>query len=52
MIYRNLGKCGVKVSALSFGSWLTFGKMMDDATAEACMIMAYDHCEYHVCKRS
>jgi voltage-dependent potassium channel beta subunit len=43
MIYRNLGKWGVKVSALSFGSWLTFGKMMDDATAEACMIMAYDH---------
>ncbi len=43
MIYRNLGKWGVKVSALSFGSWLTFGKMMDDATAEACMKMAYDN---------
>lgn len=42
MIYRNLGKWGVKVGALSFGSWLTFGKMMDDHTAAECMKMAYD----------
>jgi hypothetical protein len=25
MQYRNLGSSGLKVSALSFGSWLTFG---------------------------
>lgn len=43
MIYRNLGKAGVKVSALSFGSWLTFGKLIDDATAEQLMHVAYDN---------
>jgi voltage-dependent potassium channel beta subunit len=43
MIYRNLGKWGVQVSALSFGSWLTFGKMMDDYTAAQCMKIAYDN---------
>ena len=43
MNYRNLGKSGLKVSELSFGSWLTFGKMMDDGTAEQCMQFAYDN---------
>ncbi len=43
MFYRNLGKSGVKVSALSLGSWLTFGKLIDDATAEKLMHTAYDH---------
>ncbi|MBP3193325.1 potassium channel beta subunit family protein [Natronogracilivirga saccharolytica] len=43
MIYRRLGKAGVQVSALSFGSWLTFGKLIDDATAEKLMHIAYDN---------
>lgn len=43
MIYRNLGKAGVKVSALSLGSWLTFGKLIDDKTAEKLMHTAYDN---------
>ncbi len=43
MIYRKLGKSGVKVSALSLGSWLTFGKLIDDATAEKLMHIAYDN---------
>lgn len=43
MQYRQLGKWGVKVSALSFGSWLTFGKRMSDDEAQKCMHFAYDN---------
>ncbi|MDI6401255.1 aldo/keto reductase [Balneolaceae bacterium ANBcel3] len=43
MIYRRLGKAGVQVSALSLGSWLTFGKLIDDATAERLMHVSYDN---------
>lgn len=43
MQYRKLGKAGLQVSALSFGSWLTFAKQVQDGTAEACMKIAYDH---------
>jgi voltage-dependent potassium channel beta subunit len=42
MKYNRLGKSGLQVSALSFGSWLTFGKQIDDATAERLMHIAYD----------
>jgi voltage-dependent potassium channel beta subunit len=42
MQYRNLGKSGLQVSELSFGSWLTFGNQIDDKTAEKLMHMAYD----------
>jgi len=42
MIYNNLGKSGLKVSAVSLGSWLTFGKQISDSTAEKLMITAYD----------
>ncbi|GAB4140521.1 MAG: aldo/keto reductase [Bacteroidia bacterium] len=42
MIYRRLGKSGLQVSALSFGSWVTFGAQVNDTTAEECMKMAYD----------
>ena len=34
MEYRRLGKSGLQVSALSLGSWLTFGKQIGDDTAE------------------
>ncbi len=43
MEYRRLGKSGLKVSALSLGSWLTFGKQISDATAEDLMKLAYDN---------
>lgn len=42
MEYRRLGKSGLKVSELSFGSWLTFGKQIDNSTAEELMEYAYD----------
>ncbi|MCL4139916.1 UNVERIFIED_CONTAM: hypothetical protein GTU68_024199 [Idotea baltica] len=42
MEYRYLGKSGLQVSALSFGSWLTFGKQIGDDVAENLMAKAYD----------
>jgi len=42
MEYRRLGNAGVQVSALSLGSWLTFGKQISDQTAEELMITAYE----------
>lgn len=43
MQYRYLGKSGLQVSALSLGSWLTFGKQIEDDMAERLMHIAYDH---------
>ena len=42
MIYRRLGRAGVKVSVLSFGSWVSFGDQLDDDRALACMEAAYE----------
>lgn len=42
MEYRHLGKSGLKVSAFSLGSWLTFGKQISDKTADELMSIAYD----------
>lgn len=42
MEYRRLGKSGLKVSELSFGSWITFGNQIKDNTSEKLMKMAYD----------
>ena len=42
MEYRNLGKTGLKISALSFGSWVTFVNQLTEKTALSCMDMAYD----------
>ncbi|MCP4425470.1 MAG: voltage-dependent potassium channel subunit beta [Chloroflexi bacterium] len=42
MEYRRLGKSGLKVSALSFGSWVTFGTQMDVDKALESMAVAYD----------
>lgn len=42
MEYRRLGKSGLKVSALSFGAWVTFAQQMTEEVAEACMVAAYD----------
>jgi len=42
MEYRNLGSSGLKVSALSYGSWVTFGPQMNTKVAAECMRRAYD----------
>ena len=42
MTYRRLGRAGVKVSVLSFGSWVSFGNQLDTQRALECMQAAYD----------
>jgi aryl-alcohol dehydrogenase-like predicted oxidoreductase len=42
MKYRRLGRAGVRVSAISLGSWLTYGGAVEDRTAIACIHQAYD----------
>jgi voltage-dependent potassium channel beta subunit len=42
MEYRRLGKAGVQVSALSLGSWVTFGQQITDEVASELMKTAYD----------
>jgi voltage-dependent potassium channel beta subunit len=42
MEYRRLGKSGLQVSALSLGSWLTFGQQISDKIADELMGIAYD----------
>ncbi|MBB2149097.1 potassium channel beta subunit family protein [Pedobacter gandavensis] len=42
MEYRRLGKSGLQLSALSLGSWLTFGHQISDQTADELMGIAYD----------
>jgi voltage-dependent potassium channel beta subunit len=42
MEYRYLGSSGLQVSALSFGSWVTFGDQMDETLAHESMKAAYD----------
>ena len=42
MEYRRLGRSGIKVSALSFGSWLTFGDRLGEQEAKALMRQASD----------
>ncbi|MBL8603591.1 MAG: aldo/keto reductase [Myxococcales bacterium] len=37
MEYRRLGRSGLKVSALSFGAWVTYGNQMDEDLATGCM---------------
>jgi len=42
MEYRRMGKSGLQLSVLSFGSWITFGKQIDNSMADRLMSMAYD----------
>lgn len=42
MEYRRLGRSGLKVGALSFGSWVTFSFQLDAAKADTIMGKAYD----------
>jgi len=41
MEYRFLGDSGLKVSALSFGAWVTFGSQMNEDKAAECMHAAW-----------
>lgn len=43
MEYRRLGKSGLQLSILSFGSWVTFHKQIDDGLADELMGIAYDN---------
>lgn len=42
MEYRRLGKSGLPISELSFGSWITFGNQIGDDMSETLMDIAYD----------
>ena len=42
MEYRKLGNSGLKVSELSFGSWVTFVNQLNEKSAMDCMSYAYD----------
>lgn len=42
MKYRHLGKTGIQVSELSFGSWVTFHNQADVKSAVDMMAAAYD----------
>ncbi len=42
MEYRRLGSAGIKVSALSLGSWVTYSTQVDIAAAAGMMAAAYD----------
>ncbi len=43
MEYRRLGKSGLQVSTLSFGSWITFGKQIENNTADELLTTAYEN---------
>ncbi len=42
MEYRYMGRTGLQLSLLSFGSWVTFHKQIEDNKADELMGMAYD----------
>ncbi|HET6632959.1 MAG TPA: aldo/keto reductase [Rhodanobacteraceae bacterium] len=43
MEYRRLGRAGLKLSALSYGAWVTFGRQVDRTAARELLALAYDH---------
>ena len=43
MEYRRLGKSGLQLSVLSYGSWVSFKNQVDDKIADDLMGIAYDH---------
>ena len=42
MLYRRLGRSGLKLSTLSLGSWVTFDTQLNDDLALECMQTAWD----------
>ncbi|WP_341838524.1 aldo/keto reductase [Chitinophaga pollutisoli] len=43
MEYRRLGKSGLQISTLSYGSWVTFHSQIDDSLGDRLMGLAYDN---------
>src|SRR5438477_9050206 len=43
MEYRRMGNTGLQLSVLSFGSWVTFHKQIEDKTADELIGLAYDN---------
>ncbi len=43
MEYRRMGKTGLQLSLLSYGSWVTFSKQVDDSASDRLMGIAYDN---------
>lgn len=43
MEYRRMGKTGLQLSVLSYGSWVTFAKQIDDSASDRLMGLAYDN---------
>ncbi|HEY0058662.1 MAG TPA: aldo/keto reductase [Flavisolibacter sp.] len=43
MEYRRMGRSGLQLSVLSYGSWVTFHKQIDDSIADELIGLAYDH---------
>jgi len=42
MEYRHLGRAGIRVSELAYGSWVTFSNQVDVKSAVECMSAAYE----------
>lgn len=42
MEFRHLGASGLKISAITYGNWITHGSQVDDATAHATIAAALD----------
>jgi voltage-dependent potassium channel beta subunit len=42
MEYRRMGRTGLQLSVLSFGSWVTFAKQIDDTASDRLMSTAYE----------
>jgi len=43
MEYRRLGRSGLELSVLSYGSWVTFHKQIEDNNADELMSISYDN---------
>lgn len=43
MQYRKMGKTGLELSVLSYGSWVTFAKQIEDGNADRLMSIAYEN---------
>ena len=42
MEFRYLGNSGLKVSAISYGNWITHGSQVEEDAAKACVSRALD----------
>ncbi|XP_048476027.1 voltage-gated potassium channel subunit beta-1-like [Rhincodon typus] len=43
MLYRNMGKSGLRVSCVGIGSWVTLGSQISDEAAEEILTVAYEN---------